>query len=643
MTCSRWLRPNRLVFIVTSIYCLLLLWPKVHSLEVRLRSSGVRNDVEEGRSDGITTENPGDDFLFMNPKPGEFLIPVNFPAAKTVFKFKLHDPISTLTLKLADFCFYHSLYEGHCRFFSRFIFRVYKQAEVITNGFSYYAPKSKFLYLEEDSEREGESVDTDGSDGVVLVAGADASQPIKHLKVNHQIPYGQLKRHDTALVSEYENADRNLRMYKANQLMEIERTILEHLKAFIDKSYEEEKQRYIRWLQQEDEKQMQTSPQKRPYWYRQRTYRYYRSNRHPNAPPVPFPPLPPLSRIAVIHSCLLPGMTYDNDTRILSELLDRINATPSLKIQLSRIFVFHYGEPLTSIRASDKYPDVNFIEMSRDISFFEVPTVRLLHAMAQYIYGKYGPPNTKPSSTVSRDENGTLIPHIPIADTQFLYMHTKGVSYKEMYYSIEEWRDTMLYYNIDRHHHAYHMLQSDAYDVMGLTFHRVPRLVIGNYWWSKISYLNKLLPLQYETADKYSAEAWLLSGSSRVRFYSSHFSGRDQAVARYPRYCYTSTFSESLPLPDLPPSTSSEVPMVADPAGGGKFPNYEQWIAVCGANMSMTYYKHMHRIPMVLPLSTATDTEFSSSESHSSQKMPKKKNDDFVCVGQIFGNAPKDE
>jgi hypothetical protein len=205
----------------------------------------------------------------------------------------------------------------------------------------------------------------------------------------------------------------------------------------------------------------------------------------------------------------------------------------------------------------------------------------------------------------------------------------------------------MLYYHVDRHSHAYHLLQSPAYDVMGLTYHRIPRLVIGNYWWSKVSYLSALLSLQYEDADKYSAEAWLLSYTRRqTRYFINHFSLKDQALVCYPRYCYTSTLSKVLPLPETLPVREDDDELQNDEGSSkaglyetahGPFPTYRQWQEIC-SNMSLTYYQHIHHMLSSSKIEVPLEAIVGLDEVVDSKQVER----EFYCVGQIFGSKAKE-
>ena len=249
------------------------------------------------------------------------------------------------------------------------------------------------------------------------------------------------------------------------------------------------------------------------------------------------------NRFVIIHSCLLPPTPDDKEAkdtkgRILISLLDEVYRY-NLDKELFTIIVIHFGDKLPA-HLEDDYPMVIFIHMSEDISFFEVPTIRILHRLSQWLvakYDEYGIPQMMyrllggPSVANPIDVPLNLYP-------QALYMHTKGVSYATIYPMIEEWRHYMTHFLIEKHKTAFHLLQSGEYDVYGVNYGPEPRMLSGNFWWATTSYMaRELEPLLYEKAMKYSAELWLFE-SRGVNVYHPFISDFDHAVARFPRYCY---------------------------------------------------------------------------------------------------------
>lgn len=138
-------------------------------------------------------------------------------------------------------------------------------------------------------------------------------------------------------------------------------------------------------------------------------------------------------QLAFIHSCTLPG----ENNRVLSSLLDSIFDS-GLVSRLKYLFVLNYG---LIIEESFKLNYLNqmsykivFIHVSDDLSYFEVPTINSIYYVSFWLRQ-----NLK-------------------VDMHLLYLHTKGVSYKETYMQIEDWRNFMLYFLVEKHITCYHIL-----------------------------------------------------------------------------------------------------------------------------------------------------------------------------------------
>ena len=224
----------------------------------------------------------------------------------------------------------------------------------------------------------------------------------------------------------------------------------------------------------------------------------------------------PPKRICVIHSCTL-DVTQSYSHRILEDILVKVQSSGLIR-ELDSVLVFNYGYSL-SVQLQSRYSDVIFMNVYHDTSNFEIPTLRLIHQLAKkFLKGN------------DDDDN-----HY---DTHILYLHTKGVSYKEIYPQIEDWRNMMLYFLVERYKSCYHLLASDEIDCIGNNFKSVPRkLFSGNFWWSKASYLSQLPELIYGTVGKYEAESWILD-KSHVYIYVPHYSAINHAINIYPKFCY---------------------------------------------------------------------------------------------------------
>ena len=75
-------------------------------------------------------------------------------------------------------------------------------------------------------------------------------------------------------------------------------------------------------------------------------------------------------------------------------------------------------------------------------------------------------------------------------ETNILYIHTKGVTAANNL-CISDWRQYMLYFNIEQSHNALQALL--LHDAVGVDLVEEPvKHFSGNIWWSKSSYISKL-------------------------------------------------------------------------------------------------------------------------------------------------------
>lgn len=216
------------------------------------------------------------------------------------------------------------------------------------------------------------------------------------------------------------------------------------------------------------------------------------------------------TQVVIIHSCSLSG----ENNRVLSSLLSKL-LSAGLIARKIHVFVLNYGVDINNnlIKQYERFPRIYFLQVSREISYFEVPTMLLLHRLSRLF-----------SSTH----------RIP---AQFLYLHTKGVSYKVSYPQIEDWRDFMLYFLVELHNSCYHLLASGEIDTIGANFKTRDRDFRGNFWWATAAYLSSLEPLSLHLHGKYAAETWMLTGHT-VRVYNWHESAVDHHHTPYPRSKY---------------------------------------------------------------------------------------------------------
>jgi hypothetical protein len=146
---------------------------------------------------------------------------------------------------------------------------------------------------------------------------------------------------------------------------------------------------------------------------------------------------PAVSSVAFLHSCTLSG----GDNQILSDMLSKISSS-QLPDQLDRLWVFNYGADI-KLETKEQFPFVTWIQMYKDTSYFEVPTIRILHRMSQYFTEVYK------------------------HEVKVLYLHTKGVSYKKQYPQIADWRNMLMHFLVEKHQANSHLLDSGMFDAIG--------------------------------------------------------------------------------------------------------------------------------------------------------------------------------
>eukprot|EP01040_Poterioochromonas_malhamensis_P007581 gene7581-8184_t len=212
--------------------------------------------------------------------------------------------------------------------------------------------------------------------------------------------------------------------------------------------------------------------------------------------------------IAFIHSCSI----EQEGNRILMESLNRIIQS-GLIHELSYLFIINYGIGLVSSVSSliEEYSNIIVFHVSHDTSFFEVPTMKIIQESFQLL-------NTNITMNI-------------------LYLHTKGVSYREIYAQIDDWRHFMLYFLVERYKVCLSLLESGEYDSLGVNYKTNPRDYRGNFWWTTSSYMVKLPYLDLRYTNKYTAEKWVHVGE-RYRVYSFHESVIDHHRDLYPRERY---------------------------------------------------------------------------------------------------------
>lgn len=236
-------------------------------------------------------------------------------------------------------------------------------------------------------------------------------------------------------------------------------------------------------------------------------------------------------QLVIIHSCSF----KEEKSRVLLSILATIQSSGLLD-QRVHVVVLNYGDRIehsSAVRSFFQHPRIHEIHVSQHVTFFEIPTLIIMHRLSRQLRDHY---------------------HMPL--TQLLYLHTKGVSYKTVYPQIEDWREFMLYFLVERHRMCYHLLASGEIDAVGANFRSVGRDFRGNFWWVTAQYLSTLAPLSLEAHGKYDAEQWMLTASHVVRVFNAHESVVDHHKDRYERSKYVNGLSFRNPSVSPFPNTS---------------------------------------------------------------------------------------
>lgn len=214
-------------------------------------------------------------------------------------------------------------------------------------------------------------------------------------------------------------------------------------------------------------------------------------------------------RVCIIHSITLKPNHYIIIEEIMNYLIHS-----ELMVDLDGILVFNYGYPI-SIEFQKKYASATWIQVSKHNDYFEIPTLRILSKLVHYW-----------------NENDI--------HTHVLYLHTLGSEYLQTYPHIDQWRQLLLYYLIEKRISSYHLLESEEIHCVGVNLIQQPYLHYhSNFWWSRSDYLVKLPELRYDNlGGRYESDLWILQLSD-VRPYSLHDSNTNHYLHTYPRKCYT--------------------------------------------------------------------------------------------------------
>jgi hypothetical protein len=132
-----------------------------------------------------------------------------------------------------------------------------------------------------------------------------------------------------------------------------------------------------------------------------------------------------------------------------------------------------------------------------------------------------------------------------IDNYKILYIHTKGVTTPDNP-CITDWRNYMVYFNVDMHRLAIDYL--DSYDTYGVDLvHEPVTHYSGNFWWSNTKYIKKLPTMDSITGPdakfiltpRHNAEFWIsMGGGNHKSIHNSNINVYERHLHRYPKSSY---------------------------------------------------------------------------------------------------------
>jgi hypothetical protein len=208
-----------------------------------------------------------------------------------------------------------------------------------------------------------------------------------------------------------------------------------------------------------------------------------------------------LNKICFLHSCSI----NSNSLNILKQML-RCIFNSGLMQELDYLFIVNLGQPVTFNIGNTFRDKVIVINHSENVKLFEKPTLNLIWSFSQFHQ-----------------------------NVKILYLHTKGVSYNENPSQINDWRNLMMYFLVEKYDTCLEML--DTYSNVGNNYKDEPHPHFsGNFWWTTSNYISTL---QAITSDiRHDCEWWLLNDDPNVSKYTMHNDDVDHYLEDYPRSLY---------------------------------------------------------------------------------------------------------
>lgn len=275
-----------------------------------------------------------------------------------------------------------------------------------------------------------------------------------------------------------------------------------------------------------------------------------------------------LVRIAVIHS-----VAYTSDStksvrelRVILQEMQKHGLMDEAQTQL--LLVLHYGHAFPST-LNQEFPDVIFLHVSPQTSFYELPSIRILTHLAKYFQSNQ-----------------------PAEDfVHMLYLSTFTAEYQHTYVTLEQWRSMLLYYLVEEHERCFHLLESTEFDMITAgNFRSNPeRALEGNAFWTTSPYLSHFPLLAWDRDDIPDIATQYLFQATMTRVYTPHVSGANPWHDLYPRYCYAPTPDKQSPPSFEDFSYICQNPLIED------YVRLHNTSAMLDLNMFPPYSENFHR------------------------------------------------
>jgi len=205
-----------------------------------------------------------------------------------------------------------------------------------------------------------------------------------------------------------------------------------------------------------------------------------------------------IQRVCIIHSV---RTSFLHDLSRLVDVLSSLELS-GLMVELGHVIVLNYGIAVDELTRS-RYPHVLWMQVCEDDSYFEVPTMRIIHKVATDWYA-----------------NGI--------EVQLLYLNVEVMRQQQqlrddIISDARSHRNVQLHHLVFRHKTNYYLLSSGEFDCVGLHYtHKILPRFEENQWWCLSSYIAQLPILTYESSRKEEPSYWLFASEHRVHSLDVH-------------------------------------------------------------------------------------------------------------------------